>query len=369
LADLNEESGETMVKGTTTGRVQRAFTLVELLVVIAIIGILVALLLPAIQAAREAARRTQCANNLKQIALAVHGFHDSRKELPPSRISDHQATWLYLILPYMENVQLASLWDISTGCFFDQSEQFRSQVVVDYVCPSQGHDTILILRAPDSVHGHSGGDESGLWRGTLTDYMASQASTCAIYRLQIAPTSPNPPGMPINFGSTPDVAYKSDGAIVPAKPSSIIDADTGRQANIPRKVAKYASQTSFAKIIDGTSKTLLCGEVSKSRAEMTQAFNGNDPQGIFAGEDSPLAPYPEPQPLPPTFFDKTSFGSSHPGVVQVAMVDGSVQGLRGEIDPTVLDRMAQRHDEELYQIDGVMESCLGGGATPPPPPF
>ena len=62
---------------------RKAFTLVELLVVIAIIGILVALLLPAIQAAREAARRASCQNNIKQLALAVHGYHDAHKELPP----------------------------------------------------------------------------------------------------------------------------------------------------------------------------------------------------------------------------------------------------------------------------------------------
>src|SRR5688500_16944201 len=60
-----------------------AFTLIELLVVVAIVGILVALLLPAIQAAREAARRAQCQNNIRQLALAVHGYHDLHKELPP----------------------------------------------------------------------------------------------------------------------------------------------------------------------------------------------------------------------------------------------------------------------------------------------
>src|SRR5216117_488916 len=80
----------------------RAFTLVELLVVIAIIGILIALLLPAVQAAREAGRRTQCLNNLKQQGLAIQGFHSARKMLPSSRACDHKETWLVMIMPYLE---------------------------------------------------------------------------------------------------------------------------------------------------------------------------------------------------------------------------------------------------------------------------
>ena len=82
-------------------QLNRAFTLVELLVVIAIIGMLVALLLPAVQSAREAARRTQCTNNVKQIGLAIHNFHDARKILPPCRIVEHHATWALVILPWV----------------------------------------------------------------------------------------------------------------------------------------------------------------------------------------------------------------------------------------------------------------------------
>src|SRR5687767_11139240 len=88
----------------------RAFTLVELLVVIAIIGILIALLLPAVQAAREGARRTQCSNNLKQIGLGIQNFHDIRQELPPSYLTNDQSsqalpngfvTWPVLIFPFL----------------------------------------------------------------------------------------------------------------------------------------------------------------------------------------------------------------------------------------------------------------------------
>jgi prepilin-type N-terminal cleavage/methylation domain-containing protein len=83
-------------------KTKRGFTLVELLVVIAIIGILIALLLPAVQSAREAGRRTQCMNNLKQMGLAVNGFQEARKMLPSNRACEHKETWLVMIMPYLE---------------------------------------------------------------------------------------------------------------------------------------------------------------------------------------------------------------------------------------------------------------------------
>ena len=88
----------------------RGFTLVELLVVIAIIGILVALLLPAIQAAREAARRSQCVNNLKQLGIAMQNYHDVRKTLPMGSFSCCWGTWQMAILPYIEEQQLADIY-------------------------------------------------------------------------------------------------------------------------------------------------------------------------------------------------------------------------------------------------------------------
>lgn len=89
--------------------VRRGFTLVELLVVIAIIGILIALLLPAVQAAREAARRSQCTNNLKQLGLGLHNYHDTLKTFPPGAVRRPSATcwtWSALLLPYIEQMPL-----------------------------------------------------------------------------------------------------------------------------------------------------------------------------------------------------------------------------------------------------------------------
>src|SRR5262245_52760614 len=93
---------------------RQAFTLVELLVVIAIIGVLVALLLPAVQAAREAARRMNCQNNLKQIALACHNHHDVFGELPKAYSPTTGLSWHVYILPYIEQLNLLNKFDTTT---------------------------------------------------------------------------------------------------------------------------------------------------------------------------------------------------------------------------------------------------------------
>lgn len=96
---------------------RRAFTLVELLVVIAIIGILVALLLPAVQQAREAARRMQCSNNLKQLGLAVHNYGDTFKAtFPPGNTQSCMGSWLVRLLPYVEQVALYNQYQCLGAC-------------------------------------------------------------------------------------------------------------------------------------------------------------------------------------------------------------------------------------------------------------
>src|SRR5436853_7868869 len=106
-----------MLSQRVVGLRRKAFTLVELLVVIAIIGVLVALLLPAVQMAREAARRTQCANHLKQLGLAAQNFNDVRGTLPPTRVSNdgtdanqNWLTWAVLLMPYCEQQNFCSHW-------------------------------------------------------------------------------------------------------------------------------------------------------------------------------------------------------------------------------------------------------------------
>ena len=131
-----------------------AFTLVELLVVIAIIGLLVALLLPAVQAARESARRTECGNNLKQLGLAFHLFHDSHQRFPPAYESismpgrpfgpPHPTTrdsapgwaWGMLILPYLEQQSLQHSFDRKLPCWHESNAAAARMQIDVFLCPS-----------------------------------------------------------------------------------------------------------------------------------------------------------------------------------------------------------------------------------------
>jgi prepilin-type N-terminal cleavage/methylation domain-containing protein len=98
--------------GGSICKVRRAFTLVELLVVIAIIGVLIALLLPAVQAAREAARRIQCSNHLKQMGIGVHNFHDTKQGIVPLCLYNNRITGIVMLFPFIEQ---QNLWDLTVS--------------------------------------------------------------------------------------------------------------------------------------------------------------------------------------------------------------------------------------------------------------
>ena len=128
-----------------TSRADRAFTLIELLVVISIIGVLVALLLPAVQSAREAARRTQCVNNLKQIGLALHNYEGSHQALPPGYVSAFDATgtdlgpgwgWAAMMLPQMEQGATFSALNFSTNIEVAGNLTGRLINIAAFLCPS-----------------------------------------------------------------------------------------------------------------------------------------------------------------------------------------------------------------------------------------
>jgi prepilin-type N-terminal cleavage/methylation domain-containing protein len=224
------------------------FTLVELLVVIAIIGVLVAVLLPAVQSAREAARRSSCQNNLKQLALAVHGFSDTFGYLPSAVRpvgGSVRVSVLTFLLPYLEKQNLYNAydqtvnWDVAvanTG-YTDPNLTIAKTVLPTFLCPSsdaptrQDGDPDLAAWTPDKV--------------AITDYGATIAIDVALLQNSLVPGNPisDAPtaSKPTNIANNTSVA----GNVVPSSAVGILDRNT-----TPR----------FADVKDGLSNTILFAE-------------------------------------------------------------------------------------------------------------
>ena len=298
----------------------RGFTLVELLVVIAIIGVLVALLLPAVQAAREAARRTQCVNHLKQVGLAAQNYHDTSEQLPTARWFNGSLSWAALLMPYMEATSTYDLFDF-TKHYYDVSQvSAREAIVPGFHCPTR--------RAPGGEYSMSKETRSRPGPGMTSDYAG-----CAGSRIYS------------NYSN------KADGVIITSKVWNLYDGDY-EGPRVPK------SDISFRHVTDGLSNTYFAGEKHVPGDKLTEAthdssiHNGDYLECVVraAGEARPPVDNPQVGTGPDDDCDDDwciRFGSYHPGVLQFVMCDGSVQTTSTDIDPLAYERLAVRDDGQV----------------------
>jgi prepilin-type N-terminal cleavage/methylation domain-containing protein len=363
---------------------RRAFTLVELLVVIAIIGILVALLLPAIQSAREAARRSQCINNLKQIGLACTNHLDVHKHFPsggwgydwtadPNRGfgPDQPGSWIYNILSYVEEATLRDLGKgmatTSTG-FKDASITLHQSPVAIFNCPSRR--AARIYPSPWGPPGNQPIREQP-W---LADF-----ARVGVAKSDYAANS----GDSLQFAG--DDFYRPDSyaAIQPDKwtPTNICKATGNAQVDsyIPfcqTGIMFYRSTVKMSQVNDGASKTYLVGEKWMPVAgyegftdDKAPGFTGGDNQSMYTGFEwdnhrvawNPASSDPQSvsQPtqdgpdLDASGTDPRRFGSAHPSTFNMVFCDASVHSIGYDIDPVAHRALAHRFDGEVVNFSGL----------------
>ncbi len=332
-------------------RRRTAFTLIELLVVIAIIGVLIALLLPAVQKVREAANRMSCANNLKQLGLATLNYHGTNRVLPPLRIAngDGWAAWFVLILPHMEQGILQSTWTL-TQIYADQSVTARQTQVKSYYCPSrrapQGlnvAEDFYVYDATPPPDPHPAGTLEPRFRaannppGALGDYAACVGDMRG---------TPNNPSNEHWFDT------QANGAIILATETT----------NADGTVTAFTSNTRLSDITDGTSNTFLAGEKHVPVGMFGRLKVGDGPlysgawtcfAGRLAGFEDPLAQSPSDVTPSTGVVDgiwARKFGSYHPGMCQFVFCDGSVRAIGTTIDTANLRRLAVRNDGEPITV-------------------
>jgi prepilin-type N-terminal cleavage/methylation domain-containing protein/prepilin-type processing-associated H-X9-DG protein len=288
---------------------RNAFTLVELLVVIAIIGILVALLLPAVQAAREAARRSQCLNNMRQLGIALHNHHDTFKRLPPGGLgvpttgegAIPRLAWSAFVLPFMEQQNLQDLVDLKHSWSWVDAN--TNNLVVNEM-------RVPVFHCPS---------------GTTVNQPNTALFTLHYYG-NMGPKGQNPQtGLNYDVLSAPNVSDWSQGEI---SVHGVLGANT---------------KTRFADIIDGTSNTILLGELSWNDAPCYRAWlRGFENKAVVGSKNvfnaiNGVA----------TQFNDVSFGSEHPGGANFAMCDASVRFINEDIDIGAYRGLSSRNGEEV----------------------
>lgn len=358
---------------------REGFTLVELLVVIAIIGILVALLLPAVQSAREASRRTRCSNNLRQIGIACLNHADSRKYLPsggwghdwtadPNRGygPDQPGSWIYNVLEYIEEGNLRNLGRglaTSSPDFQTASIALHQTALPAFQCPSR-RAAQPWLAAWENVKEQS--------------WLANIAQTSGVAKSDYAANS----GDSREFSG--DDFYRPD-SYATIQPSmwtrTNVCLQNGALATdelsrlCQTGVMYYRSALKLSQINDGTSKTYLVGEKwmpadgyegTASRDEA--GFSTGDNQSMYTGYEwdnhrvawNPDATQPKEEFQPAPDSDSSGgrgaerrFGSAHSSTFNMVFCDGSVHSLGYDIDPVAHRALAHRFEGEVAQVQGL----------------
>ncbi len=351
----------------------RGFTLVELLVVIAIIGVLIALLLPAVQAAREAARRTQCVNHLKQLAIGLHNFHDTQNGVLPSSVFRYKPTWSVLLFPYIEQ---SALWDLSdkggwsktypSGTFGDawfggttlnDDEKKQFSAVPIYKCPSRRSGPSFLPKTNAATNPHIGS-------GPRIDYAAviTKDNEVPNSSLSYADWDLLNPTANANDQIT---AWRGAMRLANLKfrNGSTGSNGFGDYANI----MEWTPRDSFAYWADGTSNVIVMGEkfipahAFESESEGYRGWDGGShtPGGGDTGITSVRAIHRNftknivDSPSDSAYVDKKvgdvwgstiPFGSPHANICNFMVGDGSVRGINPAISKTTLHELADVAD-------------------------
>jgi prepilin-type N-terminal cleavage/methylation domain-containing protein len=327
-----------------------AFTLVELIAVIAIVGVLLAIVLPAVQAAREAGRRSSCQNNLKQVGLATQSFHNTFNELPPLRIagSEGWATYWVLLMPYMEAHSEQALWNLQLK-YAVQSIAAQQAQVKSYYCPSRRAGGLSIPQDFDvrSVVPPPATDPSNEARFSMANNPSGAVGDYAACAGDLR-------GVPNNSKTPWWFSVHANGAIILGTPQPV----PANPSAATTTVTRWKSNTRLAMIEDGTSNTFLAGEKHVPSGMFGQLKVGDGPiysgawscfPGRIAGVEDPLARGPHdltPSEGGDAVFARR-FGSWHPGVCQFVLADGSIRPTSTAVDGITLRRFAVRNDGEL----------------------
>jgi prepilin-type N-terminal cleavage/methylation domain-containing protein len=347
-----------------SGRRGAAFTLVELLVVIAIIGVLVALLLPAVQSAREAARRSTCQSNFKQVALALQNYHSAHgvfpdgtqyvtpasatadnftaKKFPPGAAANSYSGmgWGAFILPYMEAQQVYDLIDFNhkDGFLANGSWEAAGKLIPGFVCPSERNEQAWIDCCTGKEHlGGPGYD----WR---MSNMAGVADSRDAYAHDFVPISRGK-GILYNYSAV-EARHITDGL----SNTFIIGEITS------------AEGIDFG----GDQVWVAHGWITRNVSDLGQGVNG--PGSVPGGRDDKVDPFDgDGGNRHDEFHREHGYASWHPQGAHFALADGSVQFISGDTDILVLWAMATKADGDIVSngtATGVDSGSSGG--TPPP---